>query len=180
MSLFIRHHGLYFFQKYFYVRLFESDWLWCQRHWLFDSQWLHWLLIPRTSGCALMSHVLECRQVLNAFVECVRWMLPQSLFIGLSQPLPFLVPVSVSPAIRSLVSCPSTLELSFSLWNGVPSELLGLLAGGGTRVLRVTLVMCISCGESSVPVVCVDGNMTPVGKISFFPKCLQRIPLRRK
>lgn len=105
VSLFIRHHGLYFFQKYFYVRLFESDWLWCQRHWLFDSQWLHWLLIPRTSGCALMSHVLECRQVLNAFVECVRWMLPQSLFIGLSQPLPFLRGVLISACV--CVSCHS-------------------------------------------------------------------------
>ena len=90
-------------------------------------------------------------------------MLPQPLFIGLSQPLPVLrgVPVSVSPAIRSPVSCP------FSLWNGVPSELLGLLAGRGNRVLRVTLVMCISCGELSVPVDCTDGNMTPVGKNSF-------------
>lgn len=166
MSLFKRHHGLYFFQKYFYIRLFESDRLCCQQHWLFDSPWLHWLLIPRTFGCVLVSHLLECRQVLRAFVECVRWVLPQPLFIGLSQPLPVLRGVLISACvcvscIRSLVSCPSTLELSS------PSELLGLLAGRGNRVLRVTLVMCISCGELSVPVVCTDGNMTPVGKISF-------------
>lgn len=166
MSLFIRHHGLYLFQKYFYIRLWVGPAL-------LSSALTVW------SPVAALAHYLEdlwvCTHVSSSRVQAglerlcgVCEMNASTAFIGLSQPLPFLCDLKISACV--CVSChlflcllPSTLELSFSLWDGVPSELLRLLAGGGTRVLRVTLVMCISCGELSVPVVCTDGNMTPCG-----------------
>lgn len=141
------------------------------------SQWLHWLLTPGPLGIPFMSH-LECSRpwapLWSLWNECFQ------AFIYSGKPdSACALPKWHIELVPICVSCPSSLELSFSLWNGIPFESLGLLPSRGTRVLRVTLVMYMELWE----VICTCLVYTwkhDTCRLRWFSECLQRIPLRNK